>query len=132
VEESAAAGETFDLVLFLGVFYHLRHPLQVLESIRKVCRERLLLQTITTPHRKSSYHTCPPPAHRDSGLRARDLNAPDFPLVRFVEGKLDGDVSCWFVPSPEAVLAMLRSCGFHPETMIFPTKHETLVSARAV
>ena len=61
-----------------------------------------------------------------------EFNEPDFPSVRFVEGNLDGDSSCWFVPSPEAVLAMLRSCGFSPEKIIFPTKHEMLVSARVV
>jgi len=132
VQHLAEGEESFDLVLFLGVFYHLRHPLLVLESIRKVCGDRLLMQTITTPHRMSSYEACPELPRRDSGLRTPGLNEPDFPLLRFVEGNLDGDVSCWFVPSPEAVLAMLRSCGFKPETMIFPTKHEMLVSARRV
>src|SRR5205085_1311826 len=101
-------------VLFLGVFYHLKNPMQTLEGIRKVCAGALILQTITTPHPISSYAGCAPQTPVDVSLRSRHLNEPSFPLLRFVEGGLDGDTSCWFVPSPEAVIAMLRSCGFRP------------------
>jgi tRNA (mo5U34)-methyltransferase len=121
----------FDVVLFLGVFYHLRHPLLALEQLRTVCSGQLLLQTITTPHDVGHYQDCPSEQNVDTGMRSPILNQPDFPLLRFVQGALDGDPSCWFVPSPEAVLAMLRSCGFEPERMIFPTPHEMIVRARA-
>ena len=36
---------TFDLVLFYGVFYHLRHPQLALERIRNICAGKLLFQT---------------------------------------------------------------------------------------
>lgn len=36
---------TFDLVLFYGVFYHLKHPQYALERIRSVCVGDLLFQT---------------------------------------------------------------------------------------
>jgi tRNA (mo5U34)-methyltransferase len=36
---------TFDLVLFYGVFYHLKHPQLALERIRTVCTGDLLFQT---------------------------------------------------------------------------------------
>tara|TARA_Y100000031_G_C8203921_1_gene377640 strand:+ start:332 stop:1225 length:894 start_codon:yes stop_codon:yes gene_type:complete len=36
---------TFDLVLFYGVFYHLKHPQLALERIRSVCKGDLLFQT---------------------------------------------------------------------------------------
>lgn len=36
---------TFDLVLFYGVFYHLKHPQYALERIRSVCTGELLFQT---------------------------------------------------------------------------------------
>jgi tRNA (mo5U34)-methyltransferase len=39
---------TFDLVLFYGVFYHLRHPQLALERIRNICSGTLLFQTHTT------------------------------------------------------------------------------------
>lgn len=36
---------TFDLVLFYGVFYHLKHPQLALERIRSICTGDLLFQT---------------------------------------------------------------------------------------
>jgi tRNA (mo5U34)-methyltransferase len=36
---------TFDLVLFYGVFYHLKHPQHALERIRSICSDTLLFQT---------------------------------------------------------------------------------------
>src|SRR6185295_2344170 len=120
VYDVAGLGREFDVVLFLGVFYHLPHPLLALEAIRKVCKGTLLMQTVTTPNERGTYEVCPPtPA--DVGLRSPVLNEPGFPMMRFVEGKLDGDESCWFIPSAEAVLAMLRASGFKPEQMIRPT-----------
>ena len=117
--------------MFLGVFYHLRHPLLALESIRKVCGGTLLIQTITTPHQFTGYAECPPPRDVDSGLRAEEFLSPDFPSLRFVEGCLDGDVSCWFVPSVGALLAMLRASGFRPALMACPNPHEVIVRAES-
>ena len=41
---------TFDLVLFYGVFYHLRHPHLALEKIRSVCVGTMLFQTTVEEH----------------------------------------------------------------------------------
>jgi len=119
----------FDTVFFMGVFYHLRHPLVALEAIRSVCTGTLIFQTITTP----------------SGMKIQELerratgnvgfNSPvmlddRFPTLRFVEEQLAGDGSCWFVPNVQAVVAMLRACGFVPEEFIFPNKQEVIVRCR--
>ena len=117
----------FDLVLFMGVFYHLRHPLLALEAIRKVCSGTLVIQTITTPHDIGTYEPPPEAKRVHSGLRAPELNQSDFPLLRFIESDLDDDTSCWFVPSVEAVLAMLRSSGFKPDQMIRSSTHDVVV-----
>src|SRR3954466_9936846 len=37
---------TFDVVLFLGVLYHLRHPLLALERVASVTRKLLILETV--------------------------------------------------------------------------------------
>jgi tRNA (mo5U34)-methyltransferase len=132
VYDAHALNRQFDLVLFMGVFYHLRHPLLALEAIRKVCRDTLIIQTITTAHETSLDRTVIPVPMRDAGLRSSDLNRPDFPLMRFVEGGLDGDQSCWFIPSLEAVLALLRSSGFQPEQLDRSNAHEVVVRARVV
>src|SRR5262249_50634397 len=100
-----------------------------LDSIRKICSGSLLLQTITTPHVVGPSDEGLPPARLDIGLRSPELNQPDFPLLRFIEGGIEGDTSCWFVPSAEAVLAMLRTSGFKPEKMIRPNVHEVIVRA---
>src|SRR5205807_8486017 len=43
VYDVAALGEKFDLVLFMGVLYHLRHPLLALDLVREhVCRDLLV------------------------------------------------------------------------------------------
>jgi hypothetical protein len=47
--------------------------------------------------------------------------------MRFVEGGLGGDVTCWFIPNVEAVAAILRSCGFVPRDFIFPSVQEVFV-----
>jgi tRNA (mo5U34)-methyltransferase len=36
---------TFDLVLFFGIFYHLKHPQLALERIRSICTGELIFQT---------------------------------------------------------------------------------------
>src|SRR3954454_8247027 len=47
VYDVARLGERFDLVLFLGVFYHLRHPLLALYLLREhVVGDLLLFQTM--------------------------------------------------------------------------------------
>jgi tRNA (mo5U34)-methyltransferase len=38
---------TFDVVLFLGVIYHLRHPLMALERVVSVVKDLLVLETYT-------------------------------------------------------------------------------------
>src|SRR6185312_12778822 len=49
VYELVSARERFDLVCFLGVLYHLRHPLLALDVVRGVTGGRMILQTLTTP-----------------------------------------------------------------------------------
>jgi len=45
LELSSEAVGPFDIVLFLGVLYHMRHPLLALERVASVTRERLILDT---------------------------------------------------------------------------------------
>ena len=50
-----------------------------------------------------------------------------FPSMKFVEGRLAGDVTCWFIPNVERVAAALRSCGFTLTEFVFPNVQEVLV-----
>ncbi|MDO5370459.1 DUF1698 domain-containing protein, partial [Paracoccus sp. (in: a-proteobacteria)] len=48
VYDVARLGERFDLVIFMGVLYHLRHPLLALDLIREhVAGDMMLFQTLT-------------------------------------------------------------------------------------
>lgn len=116
----------FDVVLFMGVFYHLRHPLLALEAIRTVCRETLIVQTITTEHKRAA-NEMERTETENVGFRSPVLTDERFPAIRFVEGALDGDVTCWFIPNVQALAAMLRSSGFTIEETIFPTEREAIM-----
>jgi tRNA (mo5U34)-methyltransferase len=79
----------FDLVLFLGVLYHLPDPFRALQSIASVTGSHLILET----------HV--------------DLRACPYPAMRFYpSGQLSGDPTNFWGPNPAAVEAMLRWVGF--------------------
>jgi len=79
----------FDVVLFMGVFYHLRHPFQTLERVAKLARECLVVESrlVQTLTRR--------------------------PMMRFYpRSELDGDPTNWWAPNRACVEAMLRDLGF--------------------
>jgi tRNA (mo5U34)-methyltransferase len=119
--------EQFDVVACMGVFYHLRHPLLALEQLRAVCRGNLIFQTITTKHTTGTPVELKPESIANMDFRSPVLMHESFPTLRFIEGALGEDTTCWFVPNPEAVFAMLRSSGFTIQQMTFPTEHEIFV-----
>src|SRR5205823_2679501 len=47
VYDLARVPETFDVVLFMGVLYHLRHPLLAIEIVAERVGRTLVLQTMT-------------------------------------------------------------------------------------
>jgi tRNA (mo5U34)-methyltransferase len=98
--------ETYDLVLFLGVFYHLRYPLLGLDIVSRKVKRLLAFQTMTMPGDEVA------PLAEDLPLEGRDaLCAPGWPHMAFIEHRLAGDPTNWWAPNHAAVLAMLRSCG---------------------
>jgi tRNA (mo5U34)-methyltransferase len=99
-------GECFDLVLFMGVFYHLRYPLLGLDAAARCVRRMLVFQSLSMP---GVVVEQPPP---DLGLdERRRMCAPGWPKVAFVEHRLEGDPTNWWAPNHAAVLALLRSAG---------------------
>jgi tRNA (mo5U34)-methyltransferase len=107
VYELARRGERFDLVWFLGVLYHLRHPLLALDILRKLAGRQLVLQTLTMP----GNDTLQAPA--SIGLFERSwLERPGWPRKAFIEHSLAGDPTNWWAPNHACVEAMVRSAGF--------------------
>ncbi len=106
VYELARRPERFDLVLFLGVLYHLRHPLLALDLLAEKARRLLVLQTLTLPDEEELR----PP--RDVPFEAREtLLRAGWPRMAFIERRFADDPTNWWAPSPACVEAMLRSAG---------------------
>jgi tRNA (mo5U34)-methyltransferase len=106
VYDVARTGERFDLVLFLGVLYHLRHPLLALDAVAAATARLLVLQTLTMPGEAE----LPAPFDLDIRERRRMLE-PGWPLMAFIEHRLAGDPTNWWAPNRACVEAMARSTG---------------------
>jgi methyltransferase (TIGR04290 family) len=96
----------YDLVLFMGVYYHLRYPALGLDLAVERARRLFLFQTLTMPD-EAEYET---PEDQDFHDRSA-LNAPGWPRLAFIEKSLAGDPTNWWVPNHAGVVAMLRSAG---------------------
>jgi tRNA (mo5U34)-methyltransferase len=106
VYDLADVRERFDLVLFLGVLYHLRHPQLALDLVADRVGGRLIFQTLTMP----GAGQLDVPA--DLPLDRRELlAAPGWPRAAFIEHSLAGDPTNWWAPDDACVRAMLRAAG---------------------
>src|SRR5437867_97461 len=99
----------FDLVLFLGVLYHMRHPLLALERVFSVTGKQLILET----HVEMLWLRRPAAAF----YPARELR---------------GDPTNWWGPNPPAVIAMLKSVGYSTVRVVstYPLLYRLAKAAR--
>jgi tRNA (mo5U34)-methyltransferase len=119
VYEAAQLQEKFDVVLFLGVLYHLRHPLLALDVLRStVVKDLLIVQSMV---RGSAEIETTEPDYTFSETAI--FERPGFPQLYFVEHKYSGDETNWWIPNNACLEAMLRSSGFeiagHPEREVY-------------
>jgi tRNA (mo5U34)-methyltransferase len=114
VYDVGALGEKFDLVIFMGVLYHLRHPLLALDLIREhVAGDLMLFQTmqqgsndvllVPEDHPFHVPGTKRPPTYFDN---------PAYPKMHFIEREFAHDWTNWWAPNKACSQAMLRSAGF--------------------
>lgn len=100
--------ERYDLILFMGVFYHLRYPMLALDLLARLRPRLMVFQTLTQGSDEVSMQ-----AREDCDFASRDrLAAADWPRLAFVETTFCGDPTNWWVPNHAAVLGMLRVAGF--------------------
>ena len=115
----AAISEKFDLVLFIGVIYHLRHPLLALDLIHEhVAKDLLAFQSMQRG--SASDH----PVESDYEFwNTAIFDDPAWPRLHFIEHSYARDPTNWWAPNRACVEAMLRSAGFnvlnHPEDEVF-------------
>jgi tRNA (mo5U34)-methyltransferase len=102
----AQIANSFDLVLFMGVLYHLRYPMLGLDIVSQKVKRLMLFQTLTMPGEEVFEPTW------DRGFDDRELlNNQGWPKMAFLEHHFAGDPTNWWAPNHAAVEAMLRSCG---------------------
>lgn len=119
VYDVAQLGETFDFVIFMGVLYHLRHPLLALDLLREhVVGDLMLFQSM----QRGSPQVDPVQADYDFWQQDH-FESPGYPRMAFIEHRYCGDPTNWWVPNAAATEAMLRSAGFeiveHPEQEVY-------------
>lgn len=101
-------GERFDIVLFLGVLYHLRHPLLALDAVRGLTKEYAVVETEICDAKTSAL-------------------APE-PVALFYRGnQLNADPSNWFVPGRRTLVDWCESSGFSVVHVV-----ETAIGHRAL
>ena len=111
VWEIGGLQEKFDLVIFMGVLYHLRHPLLALDLIHEhVAKDQLLFQSMLrggmTVGRVAEDYPITAPV---------DFETSEFPKMHFIERRYANDPTNWWIPNRAGVEAMLRSAGFRVE-----------------
>ena len=111
IYDVGALGERFDLVIFMGVLYHLRHPLLALDLIREhVAGDMMLFQTLTRGPDEVA-DVAPDYDFADDA----HFQDPAHPRMAFVESAWANDWTNWWVPNRAGVEAMLRASGFRIE-----------------
>jgi tRNA (mo5U34)-methyltransferase len=110
VYDIARSEETFDLVWFMGVFYHLRYPLLALDLLARRTRRLLMFQTLTMPGDSVYANTADCPIEDRTPLLESG-----WPRMAFIEHRLADDPTNWWAPNHAAVEAMLRSSGLRVE-----------------
>jgi tRNA (mo5U34)-methyltransferase len=106
IYELSAMSGTFDLVLFMGVFYHLRYPLLGLDIAAQKTGRMMVFQTLSLPG-------------EEVAEKAEDLSIDDrtpmlqqgWPKMAFIEHRLAGDRTNWWAANHAGIMAMLRSSG---------------------
>jgi tRNA (mo5U34)-methyltransferase len=107
VYELAKWCRSFDFVLFLGVFYHLRYPLLALDIVARKVRKEMIFQTLTIPGEE----VYPDTGDHEIDDRAHMLD-PGWPKMAFIEHSFAHDPTNWWAPNHAGVEALLRSSGF--------------------
>jgi tRNA (mo5U34)-methyltransferase len=108
VYDVAALGERFDVVIFMGVLYHLRHPLLALDLIREhVAGDLLIFQSM----QRGSASVLP--LEEDYPFEETEIfHESGYPKLHFVEREYAHDWTNWWVPNRACAEAMLRASGF--------------------
>ena len=124
--------ERFDLVLFMGVLYHLRHPLLALDRIYEHAAKNLLVfQSVL----RGSGEVAKIPGDIPF-WNASVFQDAGFPRLHFVERRFSADGTNWWIPNRACAEAMLRSAGFEilsrPEAEVYLCRRAPLDAGHGI
>jgi tRNA (mo5U34)-methyltransferase len=106
---SPDAHGSFDVVLFLGLIYHLRHPLLALDRIYDVASDRLFTDSPIIDNTVFD-KTVSEQVRNDILTTGAALH--QLPLAYFTKGSETGDLFNWFMPNSRAFRDFVESSGF--------------------
>jgi tRNA (mo5U34)-methyltransferase len=96
----------FDIILFLGVFYHLRYPLLGIDILSEKTEDQVVFQSLSLQVEEEHQPV------EDIRLRDREiLLEKGWPSMAFIENKFMKDPTNWWVPNSAAIKAMFRTAG---------------------
>lgn len=113
VFDVAKLGRKFDVVLFMGVLYHLRHPLLALDLLRAHAVGELLVFQSMIRGSQGRMPVAPEYPFEETQI----FDHPSWPKLHFVERSYANDETNWWIPNRACVEAMLRSAGFAPRSL---------------
>lgn len=99
---------SFDIVLYLGVLYHIRHPLLALERVAQVTKQYAVIETEAVYYAPMEDHAW---------------------CEFFETDELNGDPSNWWVPNLKALVGMCRAAGFSRVEVLLGPKKESLLAS---
>lgn len=106
VYDLARLKRSFDIIIFMGVFYHLRYPMLALDIVTSKVNKLLVFQTLTMPGEEVL--TIKPNIGMDE---RKKMLKKGWPTMAFIEQRLADDPTNWWAPNHSCILAMLRTCG---------------------
>ena len=99
---------SFDIVLFMGVLHHLRHPLLAMENVCELTRDFAVIDSRITD-------------------KTREGGEPAMEFYEFDE--LGGQYDNWWAPNLECMVQMARSAGFARVELLFQRETRAAVKA---
>jgi tRNA (mo5U34)-methyltransferase len=128
VYEVGSLREKFDIVIFMGVLYHLRHPLLALDLLHEhVVGDLMIFQSMLRgdPAQEEIAEDYP-------FWETSPFERPAFPRMYFIEKRYSEDPTNWWIPNAACAAGMLRSAGFdiedQPEAEVFVCRRRELTS----
>jgi len=104
--------EEWDVSLFMGVFYHLTEPLQILRNVASVTRETLVMETIN-----SEFYTAkrgaPSLKMGEGKVQVHPFFVQEPMLAYYPNDEVEGDYTTWYAPNPAFIENFLKTEGFN-------------------